>query len=64
MSTIYRVSLTEAELVEALTRLGGINICSIDLKGKLDNIEKFIIVTGTSTRHLRKMSDVVVKAVS
>ena len=56
--------MTELELTEALTRLGGSNICSVDLKGKLDDIEKFIIVTGTSTRHLRKMSDAIVKAVS
>ena len=58
----FSTLLSNEEVIEGLTRLGGINIQIVNLGGRIDNIEDFIICTGTSTRHLRKMSDTIVKA--
>lgn len=59
-----RVYLTSKEIVEALERLGCIDIKVVNLKGKMDTIENFIFGTGSSARHIKKMSDVLVRAVN
>ena len=59
---LIRVLLSNEEVIEGLKRLGGLNIQAIPLNGHLDTLDDFILCTGTSTRHLRKMSDVIVKA--
>jgi ribosomal silencing factor RsfS len=55
--------LSKEEIIEGLLKLGGLDVRTVDLNGQIDELETFIFVTGTSTRHLQKMSDVFVKAV-
>lgn len=57
------VLLTPDEITSALEKLGGEDIRVVDISGKLDNIKFMVMVTGQTTRHLKKLSDVVVKAV-
>jgi ribosomal silencing factor RsfS len=64
LTNFIRKLLTDGEIVEALERLGCIDIKLVDINGQLDSIKAFVIGTGTSTRHIQKMSDVIVKAVS
>lgn len=54
--------LTTAEIEKALELQGGKNIVSMDIKGNLDTIKQFVIVTGRSSRHMRKMADTIVSA--
>ena len=42
--------------------MGGIDVKSVSVGGKLGNVEDFIIATGSSARHIRKMSQAVVQA--
>ena len=54
--------LSRDEVEQALTSMGGIDVVSVPLKNKMMNIKEFTIVSGTSIRHIRKMSDAVVRA--
>jgi len=53
--------LSSLEITTALTKMGGIDVKSVPISA-LDNIKEFIIVSGSSTRHLRKMSQAIVSA--
>jgi ribosome silencing factor RsfS/YbeB/iojap len=57
-----KVLLTIEEIQDVLVKLGGIDIKILNLQEKFDTITEFIIVSGRSTKHLRKMSDVIVQA--
>jgi ribosomal silencing factor RsfS len=63
-SVIFRQLLSMDEIVAALAKLGGINPVVIELTDKIDTITHAVIVTGNSRRHIRKMSDCIVTAVS
>lgn len=54
--------LTSNEVIEALKALDAENIVSIPLNPKLDTISEFIIASGRSLKHMKKMSDTLVKA--
>ncbi len=55
--------LTYTEINEAMSKLGGENISSVPINPPLDgSITEFVFVTGSSTRMLKKLSDVVVTA--
>lgn len=58
------VLLTADEITEACKKMGGEDIVKIDFEKPLDTMDWFIIVTGSSSRHLKKMADMIVKAVS
>ena len=60
---IERTLLTENEIKEALERQGAENVDVVHLQKPLDTITKMIFATGKSTRHLKKMSDSIVRAV-
>jgi ribosomal silencing factor RsfS len=60
----HRELLTTDEVIYALKALGGEDITTVNVKGRMDTIENFIFVTGRSSRHLVKMSEALVKAVS
>lgn len=62
--SIFRQLLTLKEISDAMKKLGGTDIKEIKLLRKLDTITHCIIVSGSSRRQLRKMADVLVKAVS
>ncbi len=49
-------------IVEALEDGKGIEIVSLDVTGKTDVTDFMVIVTGTSNRHLRSLSDRVIDA--
>ncbi len=57
-----RTLLSSKEIADALTKMGAIDIRQIPLTRQLDNIQEFIIASGTSTRHIRKMSGAIVQA--
>lgn len=59
---LNKVPLTPEEIQNTLIKLGGGEVNILKLNQKLDTITEFIFATGKSTRHLRKMSDTVVKA--
>lgn len=52
------------EITEAIKKLGGENVVIVELVDKIDTITQCVIATGNSRRHLRKMADVIVAAVS
>lgn len=55
--------LTYTEIKEAMSKLGGENITTVPINPPLDgSIAEFIFVSGSSTRMLKKLSDVVVTA--
>ena len=54
--------LTSNEVIEALKSLDAENVVSIPLNPKLDTISEFIIASGRSLKHIKKMSDTLVKA--
>jgi ribosome-associated protein len=56
------VLLTSDEIINALSKMGAIDVKSVPISGTLDNIEEFIIASGSSTRHIRKMSQAIVQA--
>ena len=56
--------ITTSEVEKALQLLGGDDIVVIQLNPPLDRIQQFIVVTGRSPRHLEKMNDALIKAVS
>jgi ribosome-associated protein len=62
IKTIPGQLLTSEEVIEALKALDAENIVHIPLNPKLDTISEFIIVSGRSLKHLRKMSEILVKA--
>lgn len=53
--------LSSSEITSALTKMGGMDIKSVQINA-LGNINEFIIASGSSTRHLRKMSQAIVRA--
>lgn len=57
-----RTLLSSKEIVVALTKMGAMDVQSVPLLRPLDNINEFIIASGSSTRHIRKMSDAIVQA--
>jgi len=62
IAVIKGVLLEPEEIQEALTKLGGEDAVVVKLKQRMDTITAMVFVTGRSTRHLRKMADIVVKA--
>ena len=54
--------LTAEEIKDALIRLGGEDVVVVPLLEKLDTITELVIASGRSMRQIRKMSDVVVRA--
>ena len=62
IKTIPGQLLTSNEVIEALDVLGAENIVSIPLIPKLDTISEFIIASGRSLKHMKKMSDTLVQA--
>jgi len=62
IKTIPGQLLTSEEVIEALKALDAENVVLIPLNPKLDTISEFIIASGRSLKHLRKMSEIVVKA--
>lgn len=54
--------LTGDEIKVALTKLGGEDVVVVKLLDKLDTISEMVIATGRSLRQIRKMADVVVRA--
>jgi ribosome-associated protein len=54
--------LTGEEIRLALEQQGGEDVRVMDVKGRLDTIRTFVIASGRSSRHLRKMGDSVVSA--
>lgn len=56
------VPLTVEEIVAALKQERGIDVTSLDLKGKADIAEHLVFATGRSTPHMRKMADMVARA--
>ena len=55
--------MTVDEITSALERQGGEEITVIKLDRPIDSISHFIIASGRSVRHLRKMSSSLVSAV-
>jgi len=53
--------LSSLDITTALTKMGGMDVHSVPINA-LDNIQEFIIASGSSTRHLRKMSQAIVSA--
>ena len=59
-----RILLTTEEIRDALVAQGGIDVKIIEMRQPLDTITHLVITTGRSLKHLRKMSDSIVQAVS
>lgn len=59
-----RKLLTLTEIETALSKQGAENIVSIKLMEPIDGMTDMIIATATSSRHIKKMSDSIVRAVS
>mmetsp|Transcript_5444 Transcript_5444/g.5599 ORF Transcript_5444/g.5599 Transcript_5444/m.5599 type:complete len:254 (-) Transcript_5444:2-763(-) len=53
---IPRVLLTPEEICYSVQKQGGEDVQTIELNGKLDNIQHFIFVSGRSSRHLLMMA--------
>lgn len=62
IKTVPGQLLTSQEVIDALKGLDAENIVLIPLTPKLDTISEFIIASGRSLKHLRKMSEIIVKA--
>lgn len=54
--------LTGAEIRDALERQGGEDVLVMAVKGRLDTIKEFVVASGRTPRHLRKMADSIVSA--
>ena len=54
--------LSSTEIAEALKKMGGENVRRIPIEGRIDNVKEFIIASGSSSRHLRKMANAIVQA--
>ena len=54
--------LSATEIKDALVRLGGEDVVVVHLTDKLDTISDMVIATGRSIRQIRKMAEVVVRA--
>lgn len=50
--------------MEALEKQGAVNVMAIKLANKLEDMTHMILATGKSPRHMRKMSESIVQAVS
>jgi ribosomal silencing factor RsfS len=64
LSSFYRVLLTHDEIKEALIAQGGIDVVVVEMREPIESMTHLILASGRSTRHLRKMSDTIVQAVS
>ena len=62
MSLFYSELLTGDEIRAALEQQGGEDIRVMAVKGRLDTIKEFVIASGRSSRHLRKMGESIVSA--
>lgn len=58
------MNLTAEEVRQYLESQGAEDSIIIDVNGALDNFRKLVIASGRSTRHIRKMTESVVAAVS
>jgi hypothetical protein len=58
------VPLTVDEVVDALKQERGGDVKAIDIRGKSDLAEWLVFVTGSSAAHMRRMADMVSRAVS
>ena len=56
--------MTPNEVKAALISQGAEDVCTINLRGRLGNISEFVLGTGRSPRHLRKMAESIIFAVS
>ena len=56
--------LTTEEIKEALIAQGGENVVIVLMREPIESMTHLVITSGRSTRHLRKMSDSIVQAVS
>ena len=56
--------LTSAEIKVALVKQGGEDVTIVAVKGRLDTIKEFVVASGRTSRHLRKMAESIVQAVS
>ena len=56
--------LTTEEIKEALIAQGGENVVIVQMREQIESMTHLVIASGRSTRHLRKMSDSIVQAVS
>ncbi len=59
----YSIILTPEEVKESLISQGAENVLVLPLRESIDTISAFVIATGRSHRHIRKMSESVVIAV-
>lgn len=57
------VYLSSSEIKTALEKQGGERVVVLNLPEGMDNIRKYVVVSGRSTKHLRKMADSIVAAV-
>ena len=57
-------NITHEEVTKYLEAQGGENVIVLDLKGALDEFRHMVIASGRSLRHIRKMSESIVHAVS
>lgn len=48
-------------VIEALEDVKGIDLMSLDMRGKLDIIDMMVIASGTSDRHVQALADSVVE---
>ena len=55
--------LTSEEIKEALVKQGGEDVTVVAVKGRLDTIKEFVVASGRTSRHLRKMAESIVAAV-
>jgi ribosomal silencing factor RsfS len=62
--SFFRVLLTHDEIKEALIAQGGIDVVVVEMREPIESMTHLILASGRSTRHLRKMSDTIVQAVS
>jgi hypothetical protein len=63
IETRIGVPLTVEEVVTALQQERGVNVVSMSLEGKSDLAGHMVWVTGTSVPHMRKMADMLSRAV-
>lgn len=64
MLKFIRELLTTEEIKEALIAQGGEDVVVVQMREPIESLTHLVIASGRSTRHLRKMSDSVVQAVS
>lgn len=63
IETKLGVPLTVDEIVDALNQERGVDVAALSLAGRSDLAEHMIFVTGKSVAHMRKMADMLSRAV-